>query len=261
MNKLFKMVGVSCLGLLALTSCGNSQDLTTLRKDTVSDTIRSEYNITFDATTGSKKLYTSDRGDNKSYFDVYIAEDYKASLVSYTMTLETLKSDVSDLEKRLEQNKLTSITIGSLSFSTALYTDEASSFLNEIYNSTYGITSKTTTDGTTTNNFDFGFDPDSTASWTRTINGKYVNEAYLDGKTDISIQVTYLPLLLNRYYNGNEIVRLYFFLPIREAALVDGQKIVAPTDGTVKYSLEEYTSIAKAVDFKFTEDKKLLLGE
>ena len=260
MKKLFKFVGIAFAGVLALASCKNSEDLESLRKDAdISAEIKEAYNINFDATTSSKKLYNQDRGDNNSYFDVYVAEDYKNSLLSYTITLESMKADVADLEKRLDQNKVTALPINTLMFSSSLYSSELSSFINEIYNSNYGINSTTKTDDTTTKNYDFGFDIDSQAAWTRSLTGKYLNEAYLDGKTDISIVITYLPLYLNRYNNGNEIVKLYAFLPISEAAVVDGKKIVAPVDGTTKYSLEDYTIAGKAVNFKFDEDNKLLL--
>ena len=255
MKKLFKFAGLALAGIFALASCKNSQDLESLRKDaTISDELKAAYNINFDATTGSKKLYNQDRGDNKSYFDVYVSTDFKTSLVTHTYTLKSLISDVENLENRLNENKLTELKFGRLMFSNTMYSDEDSSFINEIYNSNYGINSKTDDK----KNYDFGFEIDSQASWTRALTGKYINAAYLDGKKDISIEVIYLPLLLNRYNNGNEIVKMYAFLPIHEVALVDGKQIVAPKDGSTKYSLEDYTITTKTVDFKFDSETKLL---
>ena len=264
MKKLFKVVAATFALAIGLASCNNSQDLESLRKDAqISDELKTTYNINFDATTGSKKLYNQDRGDNKSYIDVYVASDYKSSLLSYTISLDSLKSSVELLETKLSQNKLTAIPVKSLAFSNSLYSDETNSFIKEIYNSNYGITSTTKAeDGSTTKNYDFGFDIDSEASWTRSLNGNYINEAYLDGNTNIDIVVTYLPIYLNRIQNGNEIVKLYMFLPISEAAVTNGKKIVAPENGSdKKYGLVDFTSVGKAVEFKFDSETNLLKTE
>ncbi len=265
MKKLFGVAAAAAVLAIGLASCNNSQDLESLRKDAqISDELKSAYKINFDSTTGSKRLYKDDRGDNKSYFDVYVAEDYKASLLRYTISLDSLKSSVENLETKLEQRKLTAIPVKTLGFSNSLYNDESGNFIKEIYNSNYGLTSTTKAeDGTVNKNYDFGFDIDSEASWTRSLTGKYINEAYLDNKNAvIDIVVTYLPIYLNRVYNGNEIVKLYMFLPISEVALLDGKKIVAPENGSnKKYGLEDYTVVGTPTDFVFDSETGLLKTE
>ncbi len=265
MKKLFGVAAAAAVLAIGLASCNNSQDLESLRKDAqISDELKSAYKINFDSTTGSKRLYKDDRGDNKSYFDVYVAEDYKSSLLRYTISLGSLKSSVENLETKLEQRKLTAIPVKTLGFSNSLYNDESGNFIKEIYNSNYGLTSTTKAeDGTVNKNYDFGFDIDSEASWTRSLTGKYINEAYLDNKSAvIDIVVTYLPIYLNRVYNGNEIVKLYMFLPISEVALLDGKKIVAPENGSnKKYGLEATTVAATPTDFVFNSDTGLLKTE
>lgn len=255
MKKLFGIVGIAFAGLFALTSCKNSQDLETVRSNEISSELKTTYKLDFDSTNG-KRLYNQDRGDNKSYYDIYLANDYKASLLTYTISLDTLKETATDLTKRLEERKLTSIPVHTLMFSSELYSDESSEFIKEIYNSTYGITSVTKADGNETKNYDFGISVDTEASWNRSLTGKYLNEVYLDGKTNIDIVITYLPVFLSRYYNGVEIVKFYAFLPINESAVVDGKKIVEPTDNTVKYSLADYTKVGTDVKFKFNTDEK-----
>ena len=95
MKKLFAVAALGLAFALGLTSCNNSQDLESLRKDaTISDELKTAYNINFDSTTESVKLYKEDRGENKSYFDVYLAKDYKASLLTYTISFDTLKNHI-----------------------------------------------------------------------------------------------------------------------------------------------------------------------
>jgi len=265
MKKLFGFVGMAFIGVLALSSCKNSQDLTTLRVDEVSAENKTKYNIDFDVTNEDEaiQLYNSERSEKTtSYYDVYIAKDYKASLLSYTITLDELKEENSELEKRINQKKFKNLHFPSLFFSNegaGLYSDEQTAFIKEVYNSKYGITSTYKDDDKNViKNYDFGFDIDSKTAWDRTLSTDYVTKAYLDGNTDISFNVIYLPLYLTRVYKGSTIVQKYAFLPIREAALLDGKEIVAPTTKAEKYSLADYSISAEDVDFSFNDETYML---
>ena len=260
MKKLLGILGLAIVGLFSLASCKKSQDLTTIRRDKISDTYKAKYNLTFDETTGSKKLYNKERSAKAtSYYDVYIAEDYTSSLLRYTINIEDLKKDIDD---DITKRKLKSIPVNSLLFASGLYADEQTAFIKEIYNSSYGITSKTKNeDKTYTLNYDFGFTVDSNVSWNRTVDAKYLTEAYIDGKTNLSLQVIYLPVYLVRTYKSNQIAKFYTLLPINEAIVCEGKKVVAPTEKGTKYSLEDYTISAKDVDFTFTEEGLLIPSE
>lgn len=269
MKKLFGIIGIAFVGLVTLSSCKNSQDLKTLRVDEVSTTNKEKYNLNFDADNEEEaiRLYNSERSaKTTSYYDVYIAKDYKSSLLSYTITLDELKEELSkekiDLDKKLNQKKFKSLHVTSMFFyneGASLYSDEQTAFIKEIYNSKYGITSTYKDDSkNVVKNYDFGFDIDSKAQWDRTFKTNYVNEAYLDGKTDISFTFVYLPMFLRRVYKGETIVEKYVFLPINEAALYDGKQIVAPTEKGQKYSLADYELSVNAGDFVFDEETKML---
>ena len=269
MKKLFGIIGMAFVGIAVLSSCKKSQDLKTLRIDEVSATNKEKYNLDFDVDNEDEaiRLYNSERSaKTTSYYDVYIAKDYKESLLSYTITLDDLieesKKQDTDLEKRLSQKKFKSISVTSMFFyneGASLYSDEQSAFIKEIYNSKYGINSTYKDDSkNVVKNYDFGFDIDTKVQWDRTFKTNYVNEAYLDGKTDISFTFVYLPLFLRRVYKGETIVEKYAFLPISEAALYDGKQIVAPTTKGEKYSLADYTISVNAGDFTFDEETKML---
>ncbi len=264
MKKLFGIVGIAFAGLFALSSCKSSKDLQTLRKDTISDAIKAEYNIEFDDTNG-KVLYNKERSaKTTSYYDVYIAnnDDYKSNLVTYSINLSELIKKTPELEKRLSQKKLSGIPVYAPMFSASAYSDELSAFIKELYNSSYGILSTTKNeDKSLTKNYDFGIEVDKAASWTRTLEGKYLNLAYLETNSDITINITYLPVYLYRMYKGETIVKLYAFLPVREAALLNGKKIVAPKDKASKYSLEDYEIVGKEVNFNFDPETNLLVKE
>lgn len=271
MKKLFGFIGMAFVGLMTLSSCKSSQDLKTLRLDEVSATNKEKYNIDFDVDNEDEsiRLYKDERSTKAtSYYDIYIAKDYKASLLSYTFTLDDLinkldKKDI-DLEKKLTQKKFKSLLLPTLFFyneGASLYSDEQSAFIKEVYNSKYGITSTYKDDSkNVVKNYDFGFDIDSKTAWDRTFKTNYVNELYLTGvnASEISFNVIYLPMFLRRVYKGNVIVEKYAFLPISEVALYDGKQIVAPTAKGEKYAFAEYNISAEETDFVFDEDTNLL---
>lgn len=271
MKKLFGLMGMAFVGLAVLTSCKSSKDLTTLRVDEVSDTNKANYKINFEVDNDDEsiRLYNSERSaKTTSYYDVYIAKDYKDSLLSYTITLDDFKTSYDEnnkvsLETKIEKKKFKSVIFPSLFFSnegTELYSDEQSAFIKEIYNSKYGINSTYKDDSkNVVKNYDFGFDIDSKAAWDRTFKTNYVTEAYLAGNKDISFNIIYLPVFLRRVYKGSTIVEKYAFLPVKEVALLDGKSIVAPKTKAEKYSLEDYTITANDADFKFSKDDNLLL--
>lgn len=269
MKKLFAIVGIAFAGLVALTSCKSKQDLKTLRLDEVTAAKKTEYKIDFDVDNEEEsiRLYNSERSaKTTSYYDVYIAKDYRASLLSYTVTLDQLRNaEGSDLNKRLDQKKFKSIMFPTLFFSNVgaeLYSDEQTAFIKEIYNSKYGITSTYKDDSkNVVKNYDkFEFEIDSKAQWDRTLKTNYVSEAYLENKdnNDISFNVIYLPVFLRRVYKGNVIVEKYAFLPISEVALKGDKKIVAPKSKGEKYSLEDYSISANEVTFEIDTDTYLL---
>lgn len=268
-KKLFGFVGMAFASLLVLTSCKSNKDLTTLRCDEVNDTIKAKYNIDFnvDDENESIRLFNSERSaKTTSYYDVYIAKEYKDSLISYTITLDEIinkQEDKDKFVKKIEKKKLKSVAFNSLFFSntgTELYSDEQTAFIKEIYNSKYGINSTYKDDSkNVVKNYDFGFDIDSKTEWDRTLKTNYVTEAYLAGRKDISFNVIYLPLFLRRVYKGTVIVEKYAFLPISEVALYDGKQIVAPTTKGEKYSLADYTISAEEVEFDFNAEDNLLI--
>ncbi len=266
MKKLFGLLGMAFVGLAALTSCKSNKDLTTLRIDEVSDTNKANYRINFDADNGDEsiRLFNSERSaKTTSYYDVYISKDYKDNLLSYTISLTELMEKDESLEKKINKKKFKSIIFPSLFFSntgTELYSDEQTAFIKEIYNSKYGINSTFKDESKNiVKNYDFGFDIDAKAAWDRTFKTNYVTEAYLAGNKDITFNVIYLPIFLRRVYKGSTIVEKYTFLPISEAALLDGKKIVAPKVKGEKYSLEDYSITANTAVFTFSDTDHLLV--
>ena len=263
MKKLFGFVGIALAGILILSSCKSSKDLTVVRADDVSDAYKAKYNINFDTDNEDEaiRLYNKDRSaKTTSYYDVYIAKDYKASLLSYSVSLSQMIEDTDNLEKKIEQKKFKNVHAYSLYFNNdLLYSDEASAFIKEIYNSSYGINSTHKNDNKEIEkNYDFGFEIDKKAEWSRTFNTTYASYAYLDGKKDITFTFIYLPLNIKRVYKGNEIVNKYVFLPIAEYALYDGKQIVKPATKTSKYDLAEFDLEIPSVEFEFDEDSNLL---
>ena len=270
-KKLFGFLGMAFAGLLALSSCKSNKDLTVLRQDEVEATIKAKYNIDFDVNNEDEsiRLYNSERSaKTTSYYDVYIAKDYKSSLMSYTISLSEIiesQKDTEDIVAKIEKKKFKSVSFNSLFFSntgTELYSDEQTAFIKEVYNAKYGINSTYKDDSkNVVKNYDFGFDIDSKTQWDRTFKTNYVTEAYLAGNKDITFNVIYLPLFLRRVYKGTVIVEKYAFLPISEAALYDGKAIVAPKTKGEKYSLEDYSITAETVEFDFNaEDNMLIMG-
>ncbi len=259
MKKLLGVLGLAVVGLFSLASCKKSQDLSTTRRDKISDEYKTKYNLSFDETTG-KQLFNKERSaKTTSYYDVYISNDYADNLLKYTINISELDENIDEI---ISEKRLKSIPVSSLLFSTGLYSDEQTAFIKEIYNSSYGITSKTKNeDKTYTLNYDFGFDIDKTVAWNRVVNTNYLTQAYLDGKTALTLEVIYLPVYLVRTYKSNQIAKFYTLLPIREAILFEGKEVVAPTTKGEKYSLADYSISAKETDFIFTEEGLLASSE
>ena len=112
MKKLFGLVGMAFFGVIALSSCKSSKDLTVVREDIVSDTYKAKYNINFDVENEEEatRLYNKDRSaKTTSYYDVYVAKDYKASLLSYSISLSDLIEKTENLEKKIEQKKFKNV--------------------------------------------------------------------------------------------------------------------------------------------------------
>ena len=267
MKKLLMGASLAAIATLTLASCsGSSEDLTSLRKDSVSDSVLADFNLstlgTHEKDMVGKKIYTEDRGTKKSYYDIYIAED--GALATTFVYSKNLSDMVEDLDKKVKNRVLSNITVNTLTFTSTIYTSEVSSYLSEFYNKKYGLTSYTLDENKTkvyNNEYDFAIN--STVAWSKTTTTmKYALEAYKAGVTDISVQTAYLPTYFVRTYKSEEILKCYVFTPIY-IALVDnttGKEIVKSTVKGEKYALADspIASFTK-LDLDFNE-KGLLVG-
>lgn len=225
MKKIFTLFLLMLSIVLVSCSSGEKQDLKSLRKDEVSDEIKTQLNITFDETTGSKKIYTKER-ENDSYYDIYVAEDINASLFSYSYDI------TKDIDKHLKK-----VLVNTLTFADSMYSDEMAAYLKEFYAKEYGVTK-----------LGLNFTPITDDAWTKNLYDSVILDAANDNVENIEVSIVYLPTLFVRTYKGNEILKVYVFVPVYVKYLSDGKEIKEKDD---TYELVDYTNPYKEVELLF----------
>lgn len=223
MRKSFALLLLMCG--ITLASCGGEkQDLETLRRvdySAIDADIKSNLHIDFTDKENSKKLYTETR-DSESYYDIYVANDYKSSLFTYEMSLRNANNELIITERTKE------LYANTLSFNVPTYQDELASIMTEAYNDKYGIPSL---------KFDFEISKDY----------GYQKKAYSldDGflypaakeHEDLRLQIVYMPVYATRTYKKSEIYKNYFFLPLRYSFVTDTKQIKPNSENENKYEL------------------------
>ena len=105
---------------------------------------------------------------------------------------------------------------------------------SNVVSTIYG-TNGTLKDLTFTN---YKFTMDTQSSFSKEKTAKYAGDALIDGKTNISFEIVYLPMFVTRTVNQSIVVASVVFLPIYETFTVDGMEISSEDN---KYKLVENT--------------------
>ncbi len=225
---------------LVLISCGggSKQDLKTLRSVSIDDTYLTKYNINFSIDDNSKKLYSEER-TSKNYYDIYVSNDVKASLVTYSYSYDEYYNE-----------RLTQASVRGLTFLSSLYTDEAQAIAKEAFNAEYGIPQ-----------LDLGFTADKTNKWEKSLATNVLKSVYADGVTGVDLSITYLPVFVVRHHDGKEILKTYAFLPVYMGFTKDGKEIVKASNDS-GYELKDNVAFNNfMVDFEFEADKITLVSK
>lgn len=232
---------------LALVSCQNGPDLSGLRTDDVDQSIKDQLLINFDDTTG-KRLEPDDRTNQASYYDVYVNTDTKTNLLTYNIALNQLSDGELSFKEAVDAQRFRGASISTLVFNSNLYADELTTIMGEVYNGNYGISKATDKVSDL-----LGIEVKTKNTWTQQINCDLAVKAYKDGKTNVELQIVYLPIFVKRVYNRNVNLKIWGLVPVSYTFVVDG-KLVTEKDGVLNYSEANPFESFKNVVFRFNPE-------
>lgn len=229
LNKIIAAIGTLSI-FATLVSCGgSSEDLTTLRVATVSDSKKEMYNLNFDDATGSKVV-------ESDTYSIYVSSDIKSSLFIYEVDIMSLKDSQGDVIIDDDSDKLRTVISNTLYFSTgdsAIYSTEKAQYISYLYNTTDGIIKLA-------NNDTLGFTPDYSQSLTKTVDLKSAYQFSKDNNlNDVKLNIVYLPTYFVRKNDGNVILSQYVLAPIYmtfvysngEKEIIDGKSQTSTIKG------------------------------
>ena len=222
---------------LALTACNTGTKLTDLRQDEVAQSVKDELLINFNDTTNSIRLESDDRTNQKSYYDVYVSNDTKNNLFTYTIEFSKLNDKELTFEEAVKANRFRGASISNLIFNDKIYTEESTAILAEVYNTKYGI-SKNDSNGKSEL---LGLKVKTKNLWTETIDCDAAVKAYQDDKkTDIKLQILYMPVFAKRVNDGLQVLKVWVFVPV-SYNFVTGDQMVELENNQLKYSPNSFT--------------------
>ncbi len=250
---------------LVLASCGssNSREKQIIEnysvKTTLSDLMVNKYKLGFanidTAATDAKTLGNTSAENADDYYIVYVAKDTEASLFKYSYNADK------ELQKHIfdgNRNKNKTFQANTLYFKEILDMGETyckdqvkdankqeteipyykqtmiDIFLsNKVLTILYG-TDSVLKDLSFTN---YKFTQDTTSSFTKAKESNYAGDALIDGKSNITFDVVYLPLFVVRKTSSTTLSSM-IMLPIYTTFSVDGKEISSENN---KYKLVDST--------------------
>lgn len=215
MKKTFIFIFSMLALMFTLTSC-SSKELLTKRTDNPNTTLAASLKL--DSVKNGVVLNAYDNTQD-DYYVIKIAEDANSTLIAYDSMLD------STLE--LTEGRTESLVVSPLTFNKEISDTEKVNIITEVFEENK-LASKITV----------SFEIKTTTTWaTKLVAGvEELQNAYLEGQRDNALSIVYLPVFVEHYQDGKNVLEVYVLIPLY-------YEITTVSEG--KSSSEVFNSFAK----------------